>query len=229
MAQHKHSFKKIVLAILGMLVLTVLVVVITILIIFYDGSKVSEGKPIEHFTNPKPALLVIDVQEATTGAVSAQDWYKSHADSLIGNINHLAANFHKKNQPVIFIRVVMTNPLVNLINNSFEEGGQGAQFDKRLHTSGSLEVVKNGKDSFRKTSLDSILNSHQVNELFITGLDAAECVNATTEAALNRNYKVYMVKEALLSKSATAMDSMLNVFEKRGINIISADSLEDIY
>lgn len=229
MTLNHRPIKKIAFTLAGVFVLVVLLVVIDILFVVYDGAKVSEGNPVEQFSNPKQALLVIDVQEATTGVISTQNWYKSHADSLIGKINQLAADFNDRSQPVIFIRVVMTNPIVNLINNSFEKDGTGAQFDKRLNTSGSLEVVKNGKDSFRKTTLDSILNSHQVNELFITGLDAAECVNATAEAALNRDYKVFMVKDALLSKSAATKDSMLKVFEQRGINVISVDSLEDIY
>jgi nicotinamidase-related amidase len=52
------------------------------------------------------------------------------------------------------------------------------------------------------------------------GLDAAECVNATVEASLNRNYKVNLIEEAILSKTTGTRDSMIIVFKNRGVNIL---------
>ena len=101
----------------------------------------------------------------------------------------------------------------------------GAKYDKRLKIVSDLEVVKRGKDSFRNTNLDSILTSNKVNELYIVGLDAAECVNATVEAAQNRNYRVYLIEEAILSKSKAMKDSMIVYFKDRGVKIINIDSL----
>ena len=58
------------------------------------------------------------------------------------------------------------------------------------------------------------------------GLDAAECINATVEASLNRNYKVNLIEEAILSKSTELKDSMIAVFKDRGVNVLHIDSLK---
>ncbi|HNX78917.1 MAG TPA: isochorismatase family protein [Prolixibacteraceae bacterium] len=122
---------------------------------------------------------------------------------------------------LFFIAVV----LINLVNSTYAKGSEGAKYDRRLKVVSDLEVVKSVKDSFRKTRLDSILVAHKVNELYIAGLDAAECVNATVEAALNRGYRVIILEEAVISKSATQTDSMMVVFKKRGAGILKMDSL----
>gem|GEM_PF-1298556 len=85
--------------------------------------------------------------------------------------------------------------------------------------------MKNGKDSFRNTNLDSLLQKNEISSLYIAGLDAAECVNATIEAALNRNYKVFVIEDAVISKTPATMDSMMRIFMQRKVNIVTSDSL----
>ena len=83
----------------------------------------------------------------------------------------------------------------------------------------NLEVVKTGQDSFRKTNLDDILTKNKVNELYIVGLDAAECVYSTVKAAQNRNYKVNLIEEAIISKSIEMKDSMMVIFKESGVKV----------
>jgi nicotinamidase/pyrazinamidase len=169
--------------------------------------------------------LVIDVQEATTGDISSYPFFKKNSDDLIKAINQISIKCKDQNIPVIYIRSEITNPLINLLNNSYAKGSPGAVLDKRLNLVSGLVVVKNGKDSFRNTNLDTILTGNRVNELFIVGLDAAECVNATVKAAQNRKYHVGIVEEAVLSKSAELKDSMMMDFKARGVNVFNMDSL----
>ena len=172
--------------------------------------------------------MVIDIQEATTGDVSMYPFFKKNSDDLIKNINRIAESFNSRNNPVIYVRSEITNPLVNLINSSYAKGSPGAKNDKRLKIVSGLEVVKSGKDSFRNTNLDSILISNKVNELYIVGLDAAECINATVEASQNRKYRVYLIEEAILSKSKAMKDSMIVYFKGIGAKVIKIDSLNII-
>jgi nicotinamidase-related amidase len=58
------------------------------------------------------------------------------------------------------------------------------------------------------------------------GLDAAECINATVEASQNRNYKVNLIEEAILSKSTEMKDSMIAVFKDRSVKVLHIDSLK---
>jgi len=226
MAKKKGIVKNIIFGIIGTIILFVVIVIVNLIIVGKNESIISKGQPIENYSEHNYALLVIDIQEATTGDVSMFPFFKKNSDNLIKNINQIAESFKIQNIPVIYIRSEITNPLVNLINSSFAKGHIGAKYDKRLHTVSELEVVKKNKDSFRNTNLDSILTSNKVNELYIVGLDAAECINATVEAAQNRNYNVNLIEEAILSKSKEMKDSMIMNFKDRGVKVINIDSLD---
>ena len=225
MTKKKGIAKKIIFGIIGSIILFIAIVFINLIIVGKNESVISKGQPIQNYNESKSALLVIDIQEATTGDVSTYPFFKQNSDELIENINQIADRFKVQNIPVVYVRSEITNPLINLINNSYAKGHPGARNDKRLKIVSDLEVVKKYKDSFRKTNLDSILTSNKVNELYIVGLDAAECVNATVEAAQNRHYAVNLIDEAVLSKSKEMKDSMIVEFKSRGVRVINIDSL----
>ena len=190
MAKKKGIAKKIIFGIIGTIVLFVVIVIVNLIIMGKNESIISKGRPIKNYKEHHYALLVIDIQEATTGDVSMYPFFKKNSDDLINNVNQIAESFKNQNLPVVYVRSEITNPFINLINSSYAKGHPGAKYDKRLKTVSDLEVVKKYNDSFRKTNLDTILTSNKVHELYVAGLDAAECVNATVEAAQNRNYRV---------------------------------------
>jgi len=225
MTKKKGIAKKIVFGIIGSIILFILIVFVNLIIAGKNESIISKGQPVQNYSESNYALLVIDIQEATTGDVSMYPFFKANSDDLIRNINQIADSFKVQNIPVVYVRSEITNPLINLINSSYAKGHHGAKYDNRLKIVSDLEVVKKYKDSFRNTDLDSILTSNKVNELYIVGLDAAECVNATVEAAQNRNYRVNLIDEAILSKSKEMKDSMMVKFKERGARVINIDSL----
>ena len=221
----KGLIKKTLLGCIGIIILFILILIANLIITEKIQSLVSEGKPIIYYDEHKSALLIIDIQEATTGDISTYPFFKNKSEDLINIINPIAVSCKEKNIPVIYIRSEITNPLINILNSSYAKGSPGAALDKRLNLVSGLVVVKNGEDSFRNTNLDSILTVNRVNELYVVGLDAAECVNATIKAAQNRKYRVNIVDEAVLSKSTELTDSMMMDFKARGVNVLSMDSL----
>jgi nicotinamidase/pyrazinamidase len=225
MSRKKGTVKKIIFGIIGTIILIIAILIVNLIIAGKNQAVISKGKPVENYSEPNYALLVVDIQEATTGDVSQYPYFKENSENLIMNINQVADSFKMLNLPVVYIRSEITNPLLNLINSSYAKGHPGAKCDKRLKIVSDLEVVKKVKDSFRNTNLDNILTGNKVNELYIVGLDAAECVNATVEAAQNRGYKVNLIEEAVVSKSKEMTDSMMLSFRNRGVRIISIDSL----
>jgi len=70
--------KKIFISIVSILVLSILILVVNYLIFVNRGSQISEGEPILRTYTIKPALLVIDIQEGTTGKSSVEDCYKKN-------------------------------------------------------------------------------------------------------------------------------------------------------
>ena len=210
---------------LGAIVLFIAVLIGNLLLFEQRASVVSEGEPIATSDEVHPALLVIDVQEATTGKSSLNQYYMAESEDLIPTINGLAESFHLHNLPVIYIRSEIRNHLINLLNSSYAAGSLGARFDKRLNLVSDMEVVKSRNDAFFKTSLDELLRKHQINQLYIAGLDAAHCINTTVAAAQNRNYNVALIRDAILSESEQMKDSMMTVFQARGVQLIRMDSL----
>ena len=221
----RRTFKKILAGIAGVTLLFAVVVVANLLIVSYNGEKISQGTIISEYDHPQPALLIIDIQEATTGEYSLYPFFRSNAENLLLNINRAAGSFHHQKLPVIYVKSEITNPLINLINNSYAKGSAGADFDRRLHLVSDHQLSKKMKDSFRNTSLDSLLIGNQVNEIYVAGVDAAECVNATVQAALNRGYRIHILGDAVLSKSQAATDSMMVVFTNMGASVLNTDSL----
>lgn len=228
MIKKKVPIKKIVLGVTGIIILFIIVVFANLVIVGKNESIISKGQPINNFAETKYALLVIDIQEATTGNVSMYPYFKDKSEVFINNINQIIDSFKILNLPVVYVRSEITNPLINFLNSSYAKGSKGVKNDKRLKIVSNIEVVKKGKDSFRNTSLDSILICNKVNELYIVGLDAAECVNATVEAAQNRKYKVNLIEDAVLSKSKELTDSMMMCFRNRGVRVIQINKLEKI-
>jgi nicotinamidase-related amidase len=226
MAKKKGHVKKIILSVVGVIVAFILTLIINLIIFEKNASKISKGIPIEQSEVAHPALLVIDVQEATTGTVSFNQHYVDKSEKFIDNINKAARFFNEHNLPIIYIRSEITNPLINLLNNSYAKGSIGSKFDKRLEMKTNNEVVKKRNDAFANTNLDKILIANNINELFIAGLDAAHCINITTQAAQNRKYKISIIKEAVLSESTAMRDSMYIEFEKRGMELINIKKLD---
>ena len=225
MAKKKGLVKKIILGIIGTIILFILITIVSIIIVFNNASTISKGQPIENYIEHNSALLIVDIQEVITGNYSIFPSLQENSDKLISNINQVVDSFKVYNLPIIYVRSEIANPFINLINNSYAKGSPKVKYDKRLKVISNLEVVKTGEDSFRETNLDDLLNKNKVNELYIVGLDAAECVNTTVQAAQNRQYKVNIIKEAVISKSERKTDSMIVKFKKMGVKIISMDSL----
>ena len=228
MTKKKVPTRKIVLLIAGIIILFVVVVFVNLVVVGKYQSTVSKGQPIGNYAETKHALLVIDIQEATTGNVSIYPYFKEKSEIFVNNINQVIDSFKVLDIPVIYVRSEITNPFINLLYNVYAKGSPGVKMDERLSIVSDLEVEKKGKDSFRNTNLDSILIGKSVNELHIVGLDAAECVNATIEAAQNKKYKVNVIEDAILSKSKESTDSMMLCFRNRGVSVIQLNHLEKI-
>ncbi len=225
MNKKKGILKKIILCIIGVVILFVLVMAVSLVIFEKNASVISKGEPIKNYGNHNCALLVVDIQEATTGETSMNSYYKEESDTLIAWINHITDVFKYSNSLIIYVRNEVANPLINLVNSSFARGGTGTKFDKRLKLGSDIDIVKSRNDAFINTELDSVLIRNRIDELYIVGLDAAYCINVTSEAARNRNYKVNLIAEAILSESEAMKDSMITDFKKRGMTVLNIKNM----
>jgi nicotinamidase-related amidase len=80
-------------------------------------------------------------------------------------------------------------------------------------------------DSFSNPEFENFLKANKVNHVYITGLDAEACVDRTVKAALNRNYEVTVVSNAIAAKSEEKRNVKLWEFEKIGAKVVTTEEL----
>ncbi len=150
----------------------------------------------------KPALLVIDTQNAYMGIVSEQEKFTAYYF-----INSLIDLFRKNGYPVIRVyhHDVLSGP---------HPGDEAFEYPSAIKVEkNDRMVVKTYPDAFNKTELDKVLKETGSNTLFLTGFSAVGCVISTYVGAMNHDYNVHMVKYAIMSHDAGYTDNIEIIFD----------------
>jgi nicotinamidase-related amidase len=220
--------KRIIISIVSILVLIVLILSVNYIIFQKTVLKISEGESIAQKDTVKQALLVIDIQEGTTGKSSSEEYYILKSEELINTINQIADSSVKNNIPVIYIKNEIRNFLINILNDTYAPASPGSKLDARLHLVSDIILNKDKSDAFSNSALDSILIKNEINKLMFTGLDLAHCVNSTISAANNRNYDICLIRDAVLAKSDALKERKLDELRQSGFEIISSKNYFEI-
>jgi nicotinamidase-related amidase len=140
----------------------------------------------------KPALLVIDIQNAYLP-------YMDEKDKKMGMemINYFIALFRANGYPVI--RVYHSD-----LKSGPKPDSEPFEFPKTVTIlPEDAKIIKNYPSGFKKTGLDKMLKEKGCNTLFLCGLSAVGCVLATYHGAMDLDYEVFMLKDALISHDAS--------------------------
>ncbi len=78
-------------------------------------------------------------------------------------------------------------------------------------------------DAFGNAPLDSILVSRGINKLYFAGLDPAYSIGNTVAAARNRNYRVGLITDAIISESSSLKKKKIQEFSDKGCEVLSSD------
>ncbi len=155
----------------------------------------------------KPALLVIDTQN---------DYLKYMCDedkkTAMEYINYSIMIFREKNFPII---------RVYNYNSGFgpAPGTDGFEFPSSIPVLDSdPKIIKNYGNAFKKTDLDKILKEKGINTVYLCGLSATACVLATYYGAMDNDYDVFMIKDALLSPDASHTQTIEQITETISVN-----------
>jgi nicotinamidase-related amidase len=174
--------------------------------------KAQEGS---NSTNPadkkelKPALLVIDVQNAYLASMDQSD-----KEQAIQSINWAIWLFEKYELPII-----------RIYHQSKEWGPAEDSEEFKFTDEVKLKddypmVIKHYGNAFTKTDLDSILKEKEINALFLCGLSATGCVMSTYVGSKDHDYKTFLIKNALLSPNADHTDVMENIMSTMDLESI---------
>ncbi|OFX22051.1 MAG: hypothetical protein A2041_02145 [Bacteroidetes bacterium GWA2_31_9b] len=153
----------------------------------------------------KPALLVIDVQNAFVPMMDQSD--KDRAFQMINGAIWVFENFKL--------------PIIRIYHQDDKWGpatdSEGFKFDSIIKFSNEYPIIiKHYGDGFNKTDLDKVLKEKGINTVFLCGLSATGCVLATFIGANNHDYKAFMVKDALLSPNSdytNVIESIMNTVD----------------
>jgi nicotinamidase-related amidase len=163
-------------------------ILITFLLLASAGSILAQDKTDSDSKRMRPALLVVDIQNAFLPMMPEEQ--KTDALRMI---NYMIALFREEGYPIV--RVYHSDPL-----SGPKEGTEEFKFPSTtMIQPDDPMVIKHHGSGFKDTDLDKILKERKVNTVFICGLSAIACALATYMEAGDLGYDNFFVKYGLIS------------------------------
>ncbi len=208
-------------------VLVLIYLIFFICIEFFYILVPSEGVKIDKTGNLNSAILVIDVQNMLTASDDQKKAKELKVDLFLDSIN-LTLNKLDKLEAVYIRQEFPRNSFLSFALPTFpEEGEPGTEINRSVYRDNSKIITKMKGDAFTNPELQQYLESKKVGTLYITGLAAEACVQSTVRGAAARGYKVYVVKEAVISMRGGEPDrERLDKYRQYGADILSVKDLK---
>ena len=188
----------------------------------FSCCSFDETIKIGNYDNPQKALLVIDMQIDYIDENGKFPIEKSQISSLIETVNNIIDDFHGNNYQIIYIRrFFRKNDIQNIFRNfAVIEGTAGAEIDPRINIVSDDIFDKYTPSAFSNKRFENFLIKNQINELYVCGVMADECVYETALSAFNSGYNVNYYANAVGSSSIKNIENAIEKLKNKGINII---------
>jgi nicotinamidase-related amidase len=181
------------------------VLLVVLLLSAFMTVPLAIGQEVKTPAKMKPALLVIDIQNAYLPYMSEQD-----KKTGLEVINYVISLFRDNGFPVI--RVYHTDP-----KQGPKPGTAAFEFPRSTAIKkDDPQVIKNYPNAFKKTELNKILQDQGCNTLFLCGLSATGCVLATYHGGLDLDYNTFLVKDSLISPDADLTKAVQEICQTIG-------------
>ena len=172
--------------------------------------------------DPRPALVVIDLQKALVGRLPLDD--------VVARSAELASAFRDSELPVVLVTATGTAPgrTERVRHTRPDPTPDGAEVVPELDArAGDIRVVKQTWGAFHGTSLDADLRERGVTQVVLTGVATSAGVESTARAAHEHGYNVLLVTDAMTDADPVAhTHSVERIFPKLGETATTADVLE---
>jgi nicotinamidase-related amidase len=184
--------------------------VILIIISLILSTNILIGQEEELKKELKPALLVIDIQNAYVPWMDQSD-----KDMAFEYINAAIGLFEKYELPII--RIYHQDKEWGPVEDSEE-----FKFAPEINIKDEYPmIIKHYGNAFTKTDLDKLLKEKEINTVFLCGLSATGCVLATHVGANDHDYKTFMIENALLSPNGEHSDFIETIMSSVGFETLS--------
>ncbi|MFC2120705.1 isochorismatase family protein [Bacteroidota bacterium] len=161
----------------------------------------------------KSALIIIDLQNSIFPVYNQ--------GNFIQNVNTLISKADLNNVLKLFVQF---ND-----NGIFENGTFGWQIHNDIIIEpDDITIQKFYQNSFTDTKLDSILKSHNINSIYISGLQSQYCIRQTCLGGLRLDYNVFLVNDAHSNNDPDALTIINNVnndMEHAGCVLLETDEV----
>ena len=205
-------------------VVIIAAIVLAAVIMLFRGMFIAtKGRKISAYPDPRKALVVLDLQEDYSATGIRQPVTSPPANGMLFTVNRLIDKAAQSGIEVVYLRQVFSNNLFVRLHGGRRQGR--VIVDRRIKLINENDFEKNRTDAFSSRQFEQFLIDKNVNELYLVGVDAAYCVYYTALGALNRGYKVTVVKDAVLSRNSMA--KVLERFERKGIAVITSGQFFD--
>jgi nicotinamidase-related amidase len=196
-----------------------LLLVLVLSALAFWSMRPTRGTPIKKYPVPRAALLIIDIQEDYTGPQAKKRYHDGNR--IVRVSNALLAQAQEEGVVVVYVKNVIDNPIMSIFTGGINvPGSPGTEMDRRLIKVPTARTFsKNRSDAFATPELDVYLREKQVDQLLITGLDGAYCVNATARGALNRGYKVTLYQDGIATESSTSIEELAQRWREAGAQV----------
>ncbi|GEK08445.1 cysteine hydrolase [Pseudoalteromonas sp. McH1-7] len=158
----------------------------------------------------KCALLVIDIQNDYFPGGLFPLW---NTENTLANINSAIKKAAEQSMEIIYVQHI-ANPEQEKAP-FFNPGTRGVELHNCLRQAqeNGHHIVKSYADSFEQTSLNGLLQSKDIDTLYICGMMTQNCV---THTALSKSAEQYNV--CILSDCCTAPDEMIHKIALSGVS-----------
>jgi nicotinamidase-related amidase len=180
----------------------------------------------------RPALLLIDMINGFTDPASPLG---SESDAVVAACAELLGAFRARSLPVCMTTVVYSRgdqaavfrarlPALEIL----QAGSEAVQIDARLApTAGERVLEKQYASGFFATDLHDWLCARSVDSLVIGGLTTSGCVRATVVDGLQYDYPVWVPREAVGDRNASAHAANLHDMHAKYAEVVTlAETLD---
>ena len=192
------------------------------LFLIFSSCNLNETIRISNYDNPQKALLVIDMQIDYIDENGKFPIEKIQINNLIETVNNIIVDFNDNNYQIIYFkRKFRKNDVKNFFRNfAVVEGTAGVEIDPRIHIVSNNIFDKFTPSAFSNKRFENLLIHNQINELYLCGVMADECVYETALSAFDSGYIVNYYANAVGSSSIKNIENAIEKLKNKGINII---------
>ncbi len=163
-------------------------------------------------------LLVVDVQSMFYNDAPLVP----HADTMLSSINEVIQSFDP--QKVVYVLAKGRVLSISFKGIKVEPMDSMPVLDSNLLVVSSYRFTKVKADAFSVDALNQFFAQRNVKDIVVVGLIAEECIYSTALGGLRKGYNMYVVPNALGSRSQKKKAQTIKKLIKHGVQIYSINN-----